>query len=253
MHPELKLDWNLSEENGVYPYYRATQGWKDGKIKRNVIDRLDPKLYDFSEFDKDSIMAYVVKAERSLPILKDKKTGEEIEIVGKTNAEVKAETERIIKAGGELEIGERIYKILNTPFEIKDNTVLSVGDKIAAAEMYPGRFGPTTESGNGWKLHTFTHSEKGDRSQFAVGDMRDWSKHYDLPKGRLIDVIVEPSVSGSGGASLTRVFVDEDDNWISLAGLVEDGTFVYGEIDVEIRVYYYPPQIIAESLEPITD
>ena len=255
MHPELKIDWNFSEENGVYPYYRASQRWPDEKIKAQVIDRLDPRHFDFSKFDEYSIMIYSIKEEEEFPVLINKDTGKEIETVGKTTDEIQKEVDRIIKEGGEVESEKKKYKILNTPFEAKRTDVLSASDQAAAARMYPGRFGPPTESGNGIKTYTFTHSEKPDRTQFLIGDPRDWNATYALPNGELSGCIVLPFVTGNAG--LESAIINEKKHTLELKGWVEDGTFVRGEIELEISISYYPPapppEIIVEPLEPPSD
>lgn len=252
-NPNLKLDWNFNEEDGVFPYYLARNGWHKEKTMHNVTTPLDPNTVDFSEYDEHSIMGYSVKVEREARIKFNKKTDEEIK--GETSEEIQAEVERIIKAGGEVGEKTKTFKILNTPFETKRNTRLSLQDQASAMQMYPGRTGTRTGtvSGNGLEEYSFTHSEKGNRSKFIVGGLRPWSAKYKLPEGKIEgDVLVEPSVrSGifAGGAFLTRAYVDKENKFISLYGQVEDGTGVYGKIDVKITVYYYPPP----PPPPITD
>lgn len=239
MHPELTLDWNYGP-NGVYDYYEATNGWDKKKVDDNVIKRLDPDVYNFSDFDTDSIMAYVTKAERKLPILRNKETGKEIKLVGKTTEEIQAEIERIEKAGGELESDEKTYKILNTPFEIKQNTMLSPGDQAAAARMYPGRSGHPTKSGNGFKTEVLTFAIKGARNLF--GSQRNWTKTVNLPKGKLLDVRIGGTLHSVlwAHSSVKSVRLNEEESTLTFKGVVEDGLVVNADVSIRIEIDYYP-------------
>ena len=234
LHPKLKLDWNLSEENGVFAYYSASQGWDRERTTDNVVNPLDPNLYDFSEFDEHSIMLYEIKTEEELPLTDD------------------AGNMLIDENTGGVKVKK--YKLLNTPFETNRKTVLSQLDQAAAARMYPGRFGPTTESGNGVETLVFTHSEKPNKLKFVVGGQRDWDKTYVLP-GEILSCIVRKVVRGNAG--LKSATINHEKRTLELKGWVEDGTFDNGEIELEISISYYPPEpppeIIVEPLGPLPD
>ena len=235
MHPKLKLDWNLSKENGVFAYYSALAGWDREKTTNNVINRLDPNLHDFSEFDEHSIMVYEIKTEEELPLTDD------------------AGNVLIDENTGWVKVKK--YKLLNTPFETNRKTVLSQLDQAAAARMYPGRFGPTTESGNGVETLVFTHSEKPNKLKFLVGGPRDWDVTYALPGETLSCRVSE--VVRRGNAGLKSATINDEKRTLELKGWVEDGTFDNGEIELKISISYYPPEpppeIIVEPLPRIPD
>lgn len=62
-HPEASIPWN---EELVYRYYRATNGWDRDKTFRNVIKRYEAEGTNFSEYDRTSIMQYSVPNELTI-------------------------------------------------------------------------------------------------------------------------------------------------------------------------------------------
>ena len=59
-HPDGGIPW---DEEKVYRYYEATQGWDREKTKRNVLEVYSRSSTNFSTFDPSSIMQYPVPAE----------------------------------------------------------------------------------------------------------------------------------------------------------------------------------------------
>ncbi len=56
-HPAAGIPW---DEEKVYRYYKATNGWDRDKTFRNVIRRYDASKTNFSQYDATSIMQYAV-------------------------------------------------------------------------------------------------------------------------------------------------------------------------------------------------
>jgi len=54
-HPEASIPWN---EERVYAYYRATNGWDPDKTFTNILQKYSKTTTNFSAYDKTSIMHY---------------------------------------------------------------------------------------------------------------------------------------------------------------------------------------------------
>lgn len=59
-NPEHKIPWN---REAVMRYYMGTQGWTRQQVIRNVLDKYNHKISQYTEFDPESIMLYPIPNE----------------------------------------------------------------------------------------------------------------------------------------------------------------------------------------------
>ena len=202
----LDIQYNRPD---VLAYYKDAYGWDTGKTETNVLGALDSSKWNFTEFDPYSIMLYPIRQYRTLKV-KNKQSGE---------------------------LEEKKYKLTHNPINFTYNTNLSQLDIAAIKRMYPGRDTPSkrTKSGNGIKYVKYEYSVVGDEEWF--GTWRNWSRKFTLPRGTILAI---RNVTTRARRGYVKDWMRFDLNKIAVGGRIEDGKYIYGEVDGYLEVVYLP-------------
>ena len=192
------IQWN---EKGVLDYYAAKSGWSEGRTKRNILKPLSEDLYNFSEFDPESIMLYAISPKRK--------------------------------------IGNVEYILAFNDVAGQYNTDLSKEDRAAINRMYPPG-GPTgtISGGNGITTKKIPFSVSGEGKLFS--GWGDWKKEYKLPSGKIFEVQPYVTSSDEGRITQWACDNLDAPTKVTIRGRIDRGYFDYGEVHGYIYVEYIP-------------